>query len=410
MEFSVMNVEQSSTDARRGGRALLVQALRDSRADTLARFADYRRAFPDLRIPFHETLNPPLWELGHIGWFQTWWTSRNPQRALGWRADPDAARLPAARADADALFNSSRVAHALRPGLALPDAAATLDDLQAQFDGVIALLEQTPEHDDALYFFRLALLHEDMHHEAALYMAQQLGIAINDARWLPAIVTRGQVRDTLHCPAGVWMLGHSGAGFAFDNECAAHPVDLPACDIDRTVVTWRDYLPFVDTGAHEDERWWSEAGWSWKADQARHHPRYLRRRAGSWEQRLYGSWFDVDPDHAASHLSAHEAEAWCRWAGRRLPTEAEWERAAITEPEAFAWGQVWEWTASTFLPYPGFTPHPYRDYSAPWFGDRRVLRGASFMTQPRMHHPRYRNFFRPERDDVPAGFRTCAAN
>lgn len=402
-----MNVLQSSTDARSGGAALLAQALRDSRADTLARFADYRRAFPALRIPYHETLNPPLWELGHIGWFQTWWTVRNPQRALGRHADPDAARLPAARADA--LFDSSRVAHALRPDLALPDAAALLDEMQTQLEAVIAQLERSPEHDDALYFFRLALLHEDMHHEAALYMAQQLGIQIDDARWTPAAIVRGPTRATLRCPAGSGTLGYSGAGFAFDNECAAHSIDLPGCDIDRQVVTWRDYLPFVDSGAHEDERWWSAAGWRWKAAQARHHPRYLRRRGEGWVQQRYGRWFDVDPDHAACHLSAHEAEAWCRWAGRRLPTEAEWEHAAVAWPEAFEWGQVWEWTASTFLPYPGFTPHPYRDYSAPWFGDRRVLRGASFMTQPRMRHPRYRNFFRVERDDVPAGFRTCAA-
>jgi EgtB-related family protein len=109
----------------------------------------------------------------------------------------------------------------------------------------------------------------------------------------------------------------------------------------------------------------------------------------------------------ACHLTAYEAQAWCRWAGRRLPTEAEWERAALIGSSGFEWGQVWEWTAGSFEPYAGFSAHPYRDYSAPWFGSRTVLRGASFMTQPRMRDPRYRNFFKAERNDVPAGFRSC---
>ena len=113
------------------------------------------------------------------------------------------------------------------------------------------------------------------------------------------------------------------------------------------------------------------------------------------------------PDDAAVHLTAHEAEAWCRWAGRRLPTEAEWECTALTEP-GFRWGQVWEWTATAFEPYPDFTPHPYRDYSAPWFGSRRVLRGACPATSPALAHPKYRNFFEPQRSDVFAGFRSCA--
>jgi EgtB-related family protein len=107
----------------------------------------------------------------------------------------------------------------------------------------------------------------------------------------------------------------------------------------------------------------------------------------------------------ATYLSAHEAQAWCRWSGRRLPTEAEWECAAAMLP-GFRWGDAWEWTASTFEPYPGFVPHPYRDYSQPWFGTRRVLRGSGPATSPWLAHVRYRNFFEAHRHDVGAGFRS----
>ena len=149
---------------------------------------------------------------------------------------------------------------------------------------------------------------------------------------------------------------------------------------------------------------------SWAARSARvaAAPRYLRRSGKAWQQWRHGRWTDLDPALPACHLTQHEALAWCAWAGRRLPTEAEWEAAALQRPEAFRWGDVWEWTASAFAPYPGFTPHPYRDYSAPWFDGRPVLRGASFATQPRLRWPRYRNYFPPERNDIFAGLRSCA--
>ena len=115
----------------------------------------------------------------------------------------------------------------------------------------------------------------------------------------------------------------------------------------------------------------------------------------------------LDFQAAAVHLSAFEADAWCRWAGRRLPTEAEWECAALSQP-GFEWGNVWDWTANAFLPFPGFAPHPYLDYSAPWFGTHRVLKGGCAATSPRIKHPKYRNFFMPERNDIFAGFRSCA--
>jgi EgtB-related family protein len=193
---------------------------------------------------------------------------------------------------------------------------------------------------------------------------------------------------TLHMPAQQWMLGHAGAGFAFDNELTAHGVAVDSFAIDSAVVSWARYLPFLEaTGAAP--------------------PRYVRRQGETWQGYLFGAWVALPLAAPATHLSWFEADAWCRWAGRRLPSEAEWEMAALTQPD-FHWGQVWEWTASRFLPYPGFVAHPYRDYSAPWFGDRYVLRGASRATSPRMAHPRYRNYFPPERNDIHGGFRSCA--
>ena len=399
------------TAATRGGQsAALAAALQASRADTLATFERYEAALADpaLGVPLRAELNPPRWELGHIGWFQERWLVRNPERHRGAAADPEAPRSPGVRAEADALYDSSAVAHDTRWSLPLPDAEATRRDLERQLATTLGLLHALPAaaDDDALYFFRLALFHEDMHHEAALYMAQSLGIAIDDRRWQPPRLPAPG--PALSFAPGPWRLGFAGPGFAFDNELGTHDVALPATTIDAQVLRWREFLPFVEQGGYAEPRWWTAAGWAWRTALARNAPRYLRRDGTTWLDRRWGRWQALDLDGPACHLGLHEAEAWCRWAGRRLPTEAEWERAAVTAGDGFRWGDVWEWTASDFTPYSGFAPHPYRDYSAPWFGSRRVLRGGSFMTQPRMKHPRYRNFFVPERDDVPAGLRSCA--
>jgi ergothioneine biosynthesis protein EgtB len=394
--------------ARCAGRGALADALRDSRADTLATFDAYATALPDLVVPRRDELNPPLWELGHVGWFQEYWLARNPQRSRGSAADPDVPRPEGVRAGADALYNSSRVAHGTRWSLPLPDAEATRADLEAQLAATLALLAEAPDDgDDALYFFRLSLFHEDMHHEAALYMAQGLGIAIDDARW--QIQPLPQAGGTIELPAMPWRLGHDGPGFAFDNELRAHEVAVDAGAIDDRVVRWDEYLPFVEAGGYADQRWWSGAGRAWLVATQAGAPRYLRRAGEGWQQWRHGRWTALDEALPACHLTLYEAQAWCAWAGRRLPSEAEWECAAVTRSDAFRWGDVWKWTASAFAPYPGFAPHPYRDYSAPWFDGRPVLRGASFATQPRMRHPRYRNYFDAGRNDIFAGFRRCAA-
>lgn len=373
--------------ARRGGPDALAEALAASRADTLATFAAYEQALPDLAVPRRAEVNPPLWELGHIGWFQEFWIARNPERDRGDRADPEAPRRPPLRAGADALYDSSRVAHDSRWSLPLPDAAATRDDLARQLDTTLRLLRDAGDGDAALYFFRLALLHEDMHHEAALYMARGLGVPIADPRWQPRALPAPP--PPLCFDAQAWQLGSpAGAGFAFDNELPAHEIALKPFAIDAQAVRWAEYLPFVEATGQAP-------------------PRYLRREGGAWQAWQHGAWQPLDLSLAACHLTRDEAEAWCRWAGRRLPTEAEWEMAACTRPDAFRWGDAWEWTVSPFAPFDGFRPHPYRDYSAPWFDGRPVLRGASHCTQPRLRHPRYRNFFPASRSDVPAGFRSC---
>jgi gamma-glutamyl hercynylcysteine S-oxide synthase len=397
--------------ARHAGREALAEALQASRADTLRSFAAWQAADPSLQVPQAPGFNLPLWELGHIGWFQEYWLARNPLRPQGPRADPHAPRLPPLRPHANALYDSSAVAHAARWQLALPDADATQADLARQLSRHLRLLADenlTDASDDGLYFYRLALFHEDMHHEATLYMAQALGLDLGEVA-RPAPSDPHAARAVLTLKAAQVDLGWRGPGFCFDNEVGEQQVTLPPTEIDTTVVRWADYLPFVEAGGYADTRGWTSEGLRWRTAAAVHGPRYLRQTpSADWQVWRQGRWQALDLQEPACHLSAHEAEAWCAWAGRRLPTEAQWQHAALTEPAAFHWGAVWEWTASAFEPWRGFTPHPYRDYSAPWFGSRRVLRGASFGTSARMHHPRYRNFFPPDRTDIFAGFRSCS--
>lgn len=429
---SVTGLDDAAQLARRGDARALERLLRQARADTLATFAQWERVLPALALPPDETLNPPLWELGHVGWFQTRWLERHPRWAEGVRAGPAQPLRPARPEQADDCFDSTRVAHATRWALALPDAATLRAELERGLASTLALLSQARDAGER-YFFHLVLLHEDMHHEAALYMARALGVPLPDARWQPRRLP--EPPPPLALPARPWRTGRTGSmaeeGFAFDNEVGAHEVELGACEIDAQVLRWAEFLPFVEAGGYDDPRWWSAAGWRWlhgpatrwrvlaaagaagseppdPGDEKGPVPRYLRRRGVRWQAWRDGRWQALALEEAACHLSWHEAQAWCAWAGRRLPTEHEWECAACTQPQAFAWGEVWEWTGSPFGPYPGFEPHPYREYSAPWFDGRPVLRGASHLTQPRLRDARFRNFFGPHRHDVPAGLRSCA--
>lgn len=377
---------------RSGGKAQVREALLDARRRSLELADAYAASLGPvgLRVAYAPEVNLPLWELGHVGWFQESWIGRNRERGFGTRCDPQHKRLPSLLVDADAMFDSGRVEHRSRWELPLPSAQGTRDYLADTLAQTLDELDMAAvtARDDDLYFFRLVALHEAMHAEAATYMARSLGVQ------LPAAADSEDVEPAaaLSVPAQTFRLGGDATGFTFDNELGAHEVRLDAFEIDSHPVSWGRFLGFVEAGGYAQRHWWSEAGWAWLSGQDGRRDRLQRER---------------NLDAPAVHLSAHEADAWCRWAGRRLPSEAEWECAALHAP-GFTWGQVWEWTASAFAPYPGFEAHPYRDYSAPWFGSRRVLRGACDATSPWLAHPRYRNFFEPQRTDIFAGFRSCA--
>lgn len=301
-------------------------------------------------------------------------------------------------------------------------------------DALAGEAEATPALE---YFVKLAVFHEDMHDEAFLYTRQTLGYAAPAFDFAPGI-DAGPLRGDVEIAGGPFVVGARPAeGFVFDNEKWAHEVDLEPFAMARAPVTQAELAEFVDDGGYRRRELWSEGGWAWREAENAEAPVYWRRGANGdgWQRRDYDRWVAVEPHRPAIHVAWHEAQAFCRWAGRRLPTEIEWERAAQGAPVAGnldaarrgcvdvaafpehdsaagcrqMFGNVWEWTDSTFLPYPGFLADPYRDYSQPWFATHKVLRGGAWTTRARLLRPTWRNFYPPDRRDVLAGFRTCAA-
>ena len=343
--------------------------LLDSRKRSSSVYADLEGG--RLLGPKLEIVNPPLWEIGHVGWFQEYWClRRRPSGEFG----------PSILAGADALYDSAKVAHDTRWGLPLPDIQAT----RAYLAGVLELVQERmlrePENEDLAYFVRLATFHEDMHAEAFTYTRQTLGYGFEGLK------VSGMVSWDLEFERQQHALGATpGKQFVFDNEKWAHQVEVGPFRIASSPVTNAEYLVYVESGGKV--------------------PRYWKQEGGKWLQRRFDRWIALEAHAPVIHVDWDEAQAYCAWAKRRLPTEAEWECAAAAG--AIGPAGVWEWTASAFDPYPGFVRDPYKEYSEPWFGTHKVLRGGSFAAPARLLRHTFRNFYLPHRGDVFCGFRTC---
>jgi gamma-glutamyl hercynylcysteine S-oxide synthase len=370
---------------RTAGPTELRSALQAARNYTLALYERFSEAGMNdaAHVPILVIVNPPLWELGHVSWFAEWYLLRGARSSA-----PGAAQRLSMLADADRWFDSNNVPHDARWRLAMqaaPEINAYCAQVLERVLDQLGRIDAATSDDAALYFYRLALAHEDMHGEAFAYTMQTLGLAPPFAE--PAITPSG---GELRVDGGEFQLGSSNnQGFVFDNEKWAHHSMVRAFRIDANLVTNAQYAAFLDASDHPE-------------------PVYWRRSGGRRQCRRFDRWIELAPDEPVRHVRCLDAQAYCTWAGRRLPTEVEWEYAAQHGGGEFHWGQLWEWTASSFAPYPGFAADAYREYSMPYFGTHRVVRGASFVTPERFRSPHFRNFYHPERCDFFVGFRTCA--
>ncbi|HEX5084747.1 MAG TPA: selenoneine synthase SenA [Blastocatellia bacterium] len=447
----------------------LILALQEARArmlELVSDLSDEQMIGPRLAI-----VNPLRWEIAHVAWFQEYWVLRHlRQQGPVWNV-------------ADRLYDSARIAHDTRWDLPLPSKSETIDYMRRILDRVLeqvtAGAARDPQEYDEAYFLRLALFHEDMHAEAITYTRQTLGYPaphITTAQDAPHTSARiegekASVGDApspasllkglgdAEVPGGTFMLGSvRDAHFVFDNEMWAYPVEVKPFAISRTAVTNAEFAAFVEDNGYQRREFWDEEGWRWRESSEAERPVYWQPLSGGrWLRRNFDQWVPLEDGLPVLHVNWYEASAYCRWAGRRLPTEAEWEMAASSElspggqgitkrKRLYPWGDsppsperanldwrnmgcieaqalpasesafgcrqmignTWEWTASAFEPFLGFVAGPYKEYSAPWFGDHKVLRGGCWATRSRLIRNNYRNFYKPDRRDVWAGFRTCA--
>jgi iron(II)-dependent oxidoreductase len=423
----------------------IADQLLEARARTLLLVAPL--SDEDLHAQHDALMSPILWDLGHIAHFEELWLTRNLDGPIEFVEMPG-------------LYNPFEHPRSERGSLALPgleECRAIMDEIRgrvlarlvsAEFDTAHPLLRDG-------FVYHMVLQHEYQHNETILQTLQlkrgapytpSMRLAPDSPPRLPS-----SPGEMVRFPGGSVEIGTNDRSAAYDNERPAHAVEVAPFWIDAHPVTNQDYLVFIGAGGYETREYWSEEGWRWRTEAGVSAPKYWLYAGGTWSTRSMDRRSAVEPWHPVSHVCWHEAEAYARFAGKRLPTEIEWEAAASWDPatgtrRAFPWGDapadrtlanvdqlafgtapigsyprnvspigchgmigdVWEWTSSDFGPWPGFEAFPYKEYSEVFFGtEYKVLRGGSWATRPGAIRNSFRNWDYPIRRQIFSGFR-CA--
>jgi gamma-glutamyl hercynylcysteine S-oxide synthase len=392
-------------------------------------------------------MSPMIWDLGHIAAFESLWLLENVRGEIRF------AEMPG-------VYNPFEHPRRERGGLALPSRDELLATMAQTRDAVLDRLDETdvgPSAPPLLrdgYVYRMVAQHEAQHQETMLQTLQlKLGApyAAPRAIELPSTAMPVNDREMVRFPGGDVTTGSTDRRAAYDNERPRHVVRLAPFWIDLTPVTNGAYLEFVEAGGYDERRFWSDEGWRWRCESGVRAPKHWERTSGGWRTRTMDRVRALDSARPVCHVCYFEAEAFARFAGKRLPTEAEWEAAATWDPDAgraraFPWGDdapttahanvgqlafdtapvgayarnvspigcrgmigdVWEWTSSDFAGYPGYETFPYPEYSELFFGtEYKVLRGGSWATSPHVARATFRNWDYPIRRQIFSGFR-CA--
>ncbi|MFO1220387.1 MAG: SUMF1/EgtB/PvdO family nonheme iron enzyme [Burkholderiaceae bacterium] len=386
---------------RQAGRELLSLAFIDARNRTL-RWLSAFAGFDASAVKAE--FDPPQWLVGHAAWQQEYAIGRNVQRARG---TAGGARLASIEPRADAWFDPRAGTREQRWRDTDVSDAHLRDYLAATLDATLELLERCDDGDAALQVYRQALAVEDATAETLAELAQAASLPAERAAGLWPVWPSRVRRDALWFGAQRWMLGSPPGGCVPLLEQWAHEVAVPEFEIDAQPVQWAQFVEFAEDGGYDDPQWWSAQGWRWAEAQQRRAPRYVEQLQRAVVLQRQGQAQRAGAPQAVVHLSWHEAQAWCRWAGRRLPTEPEWEIAACTAASrGFVWGDVWEWTASRAAMWSEQPLDAAADARVE--PDARVARGGSRLTVPRLCHPKARRFLATQTDAAFVGFRSCA--